>query len=350
VCAAFSSGDAAGSSAGSSSACADGSSSMMLSSGGIALASLGGDEFAEEGIDTAPIADSLAKHGRALSHLGVADLDVDPTLPRFAARVDVPPLVSSPEFARFERATAELQAVDLALLTTRSAKAAFALNLYNLLSLHARLSFGTRVNRVDRSRANHRVVYRVGGHIFCQDDILNVMIRGESRVKGITKLMSRSSKSADADCHRRLAIQPIMLEALCAVCVTGSSYDPPIRAYDEENVEADLAEVGDRFLSTWVRPRVLPSKAAVCRIPKVFAMFGTDFALSDRGSSSAKASDSAVSECLLEWISEHITSSGALGERVSQCQAVEYYRTGDALAGRDGKSDTLAPLFWESST
>lgn len=329
----------------------DGGSSGAIpqdSNRGSALVKPSWDELSADSVEATRISESLARHGQALATLGVAELEVDSMIPQFAPQISVAHFVSSAEFARFERATAELQAVDLSTLTTRSAKAAFALNLYNLLLLHARLSFGTRVNRVDRARVNSRVVYRAGGHIFCLDDILNVMLRGESRGKGFGKLMNRSGKSADADCHRRLAVHPAMPEALLAISVTASSYDPPIRAYYEDTLGDDLAEVGDKFLSTWVRPRLLSSKGSVARVPKVFSMFGSDFVLSERLPTSGKDSDVVVTQSVLVWIADHIKLNQKLSERVRKCQSLEFYKTGDALEARDGKGDTIAPFFWSA--
>lgn len=291
-----------------------------------------------------PIASTVAKRGQELQNLGIESLHVEPAVS--VPCVNIECLQASPEFARFERATAELQAVDLDLLTTRSAKAAFAINLYNLLSLHARISVGSPSNRIEKNRVHHRIVYRVGGEVyFSLDDILNVILRSEHR-RGISKLIQRQPRNGDTDWHRRLAVQPVMPEALCAILTTWSSYDPPVRVYTSDNLSVQLSEVIDRFLSTWVRPRLLPSKAGVARVPRIFTLFVNDF-VSDRHVPNGKAStEHAMNQVVLAWISEHIRSNAGLADRVSQCQHLEYYRLGDAFDANS--SSTFAPYFWDN--
>lgn len=294
------------------------------------------------------ISEYLARHGRSPV---MSDVKADFVLPQANEAVNVARLVSSPEFARFERATTGLQSVDLTTLTTRDGKAAFALNLYNLLSLHARLSFGTRVNRGDRARVGTRVLYRVGGHLFCLDDILNITLRGETRpAKGLSKMLARPGRSSAAtEWPRRLAVQPTMPEALLAVRTTGTSFDAPIRAYTEEGVCEELNAVGDRFLSTWVRIRASPTGGSVARVPRVFSTFGADFAAYRAEHAAGGGGDADASRGVLEWIADHMTSNAELSGRVRGCDAVDFYKTADALEARDGKGDAVAPAFWSAA-
>jgi Protein of unknown function, DUF547 len=297
-------------------------------------------------IPRAFVTQSMAQRGR--DGLGFDNSDIDHLLRcgKKQAIVDVSKLIDSAEFQEFEASSSDLKAVDPSALTSRDAKAAFAINLYNLLSLHARIRLGVPTNRADRTRLNHRVYYLVGSQAhLCLDDISTVLLRNERR-SGISRLIQKAGRSAEEEFHRKLAVQPVMPEALCAICATASSYDPPIRVFYTEHLSADLAEVVDRFLCKWVRPRAVPNDFWTARVPLVFSMYRNEYAVESLPSATAALSEDQIVSSVIDWIMHHVTSNAQLSQRLSHCNSLEYHRVADAFQDERSGQRAFSPLFW----
>jgi Protein of unknown function, DUF547 len=292
------------------------------------------------------VTQSMVHRGRDVLGFDGSDIDQPLRSAKKQSAVDVGKLLASSEFDSFERSTVDLRTIDPAALTSRDAKAAFAINLYNLLSLHARLRLGVPNSRADRTRLNNRVYYLVGSHAhLCLDDISTVLLRNERR-GGLSRLIQKAGRSTEDDFHRKLAVQPVMPEALCAICATASSYDPPIRIFYTEHLSADLAQVVDRFLCTWVRPRAVPNSFWVARVPLVFSMFRNEFSVESVPNGSAASSEEQVVNSIIDWIKHHITSDAQLSQRFSNCNSLEYHRVADAFNDERSGQRTFSPLFW----
>lgn len=295
------------------------------------------------------VARSLAEQGRQLPGVGIGERDGKRR--GQALSLDLSSLKSSATFAQFQEDLSQLQSVDLGAIVSRVAKACFAVNLYNLLSLHTRILSWSASGRYERPKLQRSHAYLVGPTtMFSQDDIANNMLRTEKRGR-IMRLVQGSARSLDAERQRELAVYPVMPELLCAICSTNTSYDPPIRVYTTANLHVELREVVDEFLCTWVRVRPTPSNTLALRLPKVFSQWREDFGNDDALRLSTKRAracvDDRVTANVIAWVSSHIPSNETLADHVLDCQGLEFYRSADAFEDNRGGSE-FAPLLWRS--
>lgn len=271
--------------------------------------------------------------------------------------IDYVSLRKSTDFDEFELATAELRATDLTKVRSRQEKVAFAVNLYNLLALHARILQGAPLTRSDRVRFFRKTSYRVGLVHLSLDDLVHGLLRGNKRSPhtiGPGRQLSYSSRS-EALVKKTLIVKPTMFEALCALNST-SPYDPPIRPVNEETVDDCLRETAAWFVKRWAqiekrslykdsngvggtKPTTLALSTAVkplasvltARLPQIFDTYKSDF-------------KNAVEVIL--WAQ---MISGV--EELKDCKAVSYWgwNFGQCIASGDDGKIPMCPMFWSDT-
>ena len=274
--------------------------------------------------------------------------------------IDYVSLRRSQEFSDFEIATAELRAADLSKVRSRQEKIAFAVNVYNLLALHARILQGAPITRSDRIRFFRKTLYRVGLIHLSLDDLLHGILRGNKKSPlGLAKTRQLShSPRSEQSVKKGLIVRPVMLEALCGISST-SPYDPPIRPLNEEVVDDALQEIAGWYLKRWAQiERTLSSVELVQGgNPSAGARRVTSFALSTvvRTPSaptwalklphifSACRSDFTSVDELIRWATK---LSGS--KDTQQCKAVEYWPWdfGEGVGVDNNGKALLCPQFW----
>ena len=199
---------------------------------------------------------SVAADLRArILHLHDAFLSQDGTF------VDYEAMHDSDAFREYARAAEALQTVSLASLTNAE-KTAFFVNLYNALVVHVTVAAGPPkaglVGFFDRLSYFDRHAYEVGGATYTCDDIEHGCLRGNrpgaaslGALVGNPKL-SRGPFAATGDKRRENAIVPPDPRVHFAL-VCGAKSCPPIRLYDGENLESQLAAAAAAFLESETR-------------------------------------------------------------------------------------------------
>jgi len=90
--------------------------------------------------------------------------------------VDFKALATSPEFQRFEEASAELQRVSLAQLTSKE-RTAFFINVYNVLAIHGFVVTGFPRCQLDWRYFARTACYDIAGLPFSLDEIHHGLLR-----------------------------------------------------------------------------------------------------------------------------------------------------------------------------
>jgi hypothetical protein len=90
---------------------------------------------------------------------------------------DYEKICASEQFRQFLQGAAELQSVDISLLT-EEAKAAFFINLWNVVIVHSYLVCGFPTSELDLKYILRSSYYRVGRTVFCLADIKHGVLRG----------------------------------------------------------------------------------------------------------------------------------------------------------------------------
>ena len=168
--------------------------------------------------------------------------------------VDYAAMKQSTKFAEYEAATEELQTVSL-LSLTRSEKIAFFVNLYNALVVHVTVVAGPSVNVWDRLTYFDRHAYQIGGSNYTCDDMEHGCLRGNkpgaASVGAIVGMPSLSRGPFDSikDPRRVNSIVPPDPRIHFAL-VCGAKSCPPIRVYDGENLETQLALAAAAFVES----------------------------------------------------------------------------------------------------
>jgi hypothetical protein len=183
-------------------------------------------------------------------------------------RVDYARLAGSGEFAAAERAARALAGVRLDALETRESRLAFWLNVYNALVLHGIVRLGVRrsVRRVWNFFG--RVSYRIGGFVFCLDEIEHGVLRGNRRRKLPPLRPFRRS-----DARLALAVTPPDPRYHCAI-TCGAASCPPVGVYHAAVVDTQLDVAARNFVNQEIG---LSEGRIVCS--RLFKWYRDDFEL-----------------------------------------------------------------------
>lgn len=198
--------------------------------------------------------------------------------------VDYDGLRSSPEFAAYVDRTRTLGALAPELLTKRQRLVLF-MNLYNALTIHAVCVAGASTSSLGRLIWTTRMAYKVGDHVYSLNDMENGVLRGNSRV------LIFSPPFGPSDPRRRVALpaaEPLIHMALN--CAAASC--PPVRYFEEDNVERALEGAASSFLSDDANCAV-DTKGRTVHLSAIFSWYAVDF---------GGGSDEGV----LRWVRDHL--------------------------------------------
>ncbi|HEY3187249.1 MAG TPA: DUF547 domain-containing protein [Solirubrobacteraceae bacterium] len=197
----------------------------------------------------------------------------DPPLPAegatavdVAAAVVVHTLRGRSDLAGAVDAARRLGGVRLATVTTRGARLAFWINVYNALVLHAIVGLGVRRSVARAWNFFGRVAYRIDGAVFSPDDVEHGVLRGNRR-----RVLPPLRPFGTRDPRRRLALSPLDPRIHFAINC-GARSCPPIGVYRAAAIEAQL----DLATRTFVNSEVsLEDGRIVCS--RLFKWYRGDF-------------------------------------------------------------------------
>lgn len=214
--------------------------------------------------------DILALHTRYLSEDGTS--------------VDYDGMRTSPEFAAYVDRTRTLGALSPESLTQRQRLVLF-MNLYNALTIHAVCVAGPSKSSFGRLIWTTRMAYKVGDHVYSLSDMENGVLRGNA------PMLIFSPPFGPSDPRRKVALpsaEPLIHMALN--CAAASC--PPVRYFEEDNVEDALEGAASSFLSEDANCSV-DVKARTVRLSAIFSWYAVDF---------GGGSDEGV----LAWVRDHL--------------------------------------------
>jgi hypothetical protein len=183
--------------------------------------------------------------------------------------VDYKAMGDSAAFAEYEQTAKGLAALDLDRLSTREAKLAFWINIYNALVVHGILALHLKRSVKEVSGFFAKVSYHIGGHVFSLDDIEHGILRGNKK----KHLFSRKPFRGGDD-RIRFRLQPMDLRIHFAL-VCGSTSCPPIDVYDEMQIDAQLDMVADAFINS--DDVIIHKKKGQLQISRIFKWYKEDF-------------------------------------------------------------------------
>ncbi len=188
-------------------------------------------------------------------------------------RFDYARLGDSPAYQEYRTTcAASLRTLDLTTLTSREARLAFWINVYNALVIDAVIAFNVR-RSVTEGRLGYlaffrRAAYVVGGYRLSCDDIEHGILRanrGHPFIPG--------PQFGPADPRLALATRPPDVRLHFALnCASRSC--PPISAYEAERIDRQLDLAARSFVAGDVE--IEPSRGVV-RVSRIFRWFAKDF-------------------------------------------------------------------------
>ncbi|CAL9751534.1 unnamed protein product [Musa acuminata subsp. burmannicoides] len=175
---------------------------------------------------------------------------------------------SCEEFKRYLRIIEELQRVDLESLS-REEKLAFFINLYNMMAIHAILTWGHPVGALERRKFFGDFKYVIGGCAYSLSAIHNGILRGNQRPPyNLTKPFGQKDK------RLKVALPyPEPLVHFALVCGTRSG--PALRCYSPGNLDKELMEAARDFIRNGGVS--VDAEAKVASVTKILQWYSMDF-------------------------------------------------------------------------
>jgi uncharacterized protein DUF547 len=189
-----------------------------------------------------------------------------------AGRLDYARLADSPAYREYRTKSASLRTLDVTTLSSREARLAFWINVYNALVIDAVIAFRVR-RSVTEGRLGvlaffRRAAYAVGGHRLSCDDIEYGILRGNRGHPFIP-----GPHFGPTDPRLALVLRPPDARVHFALhCASRSC--PPIRAYEAEQIDHQLDLAARGFVAADVE--IDPSRAIV-HLSRLFQWFASDF-------------------------------------------------------------------------
>ncbi|KAL4422375.1 hypothetical protein ABPG75_008572 [Micractinium tetrahymenae] len=193
-------------------------------------------------------------------------------------KVNYAALRGDPEWADFVAATAELQKVDLAQLSSREERMAFFINIYNALVVHALVVFGPADGTLSRLRWFDSISYLIGGRRWSSNDVEHGVLRGNApspaslfSLLGKPQWAGKTFKAGDP--RAALAIQPVDPRIHFALNC-GAASCPPIRVYTPDRLEFGLEAAASAFCAGEV---AVDKAAGELELSMILKWYGPDF-------------------------------------------------------------------------
>ena len=193
-------------------------------------------------------------------------------IPR-GGRLDYARLAESPADRAYRTASAAaLRTLDLATLSSREARLAFWINVYNALVIDAVIAFRVRRSVIEGPLGYlaffRRAAYIVGGHRLSCDDVEHGILRGNRGHPFIP-----GPQFGPTDPRLALVIRPPDVRVHFALnCASRSC--PPISAYETEQIDRQLDLAARSFVAGDME--VEPSHD-IARVSRIFRWFADDF-------------------------------------------------------------------------
>ncbi|XP_078440784.1 electron carrier/ protein disulfide oxidoreductase [Wolffia australiana] len=182
--------------------------------------------------------------------------------------VDYGGIYISEECKRYLRIIEELQRVELRDVS-REEKLAFFINLYNMMAIHAILTWGYPVGPIDRRKFLGDFKYVIGGFPYSLSGIQNGILRGNQRPPyNITKPFGPRDGRAKVSLPYA---EPLVHFAL--VCGTRSG--PALRWYSPGNIDKELMEAARSFLRSGAL--LVDPETNIVSATKILKWFSVDF-------------------------------------------------------------------------
>ncbi|XP_073010680.1 uncharacterized protein [Typha latifolia] len=182
--------------------------------------------------------------------------------------VDYKSIHDSEEFKRYIRITEELQRVELDDFS-REEKLAFFINLYNMMAIHAILTWGYPAGALDRRKYFGDFKYVIGGYPYSLSAIQNGILRGNQRPPyNITKPFGPRDKRS------KVALpypEPLVHFAL----VSGTRSGPALRCYSPGNIDKELMEAARYFLRNG--GLIIDVETKIASVSKMLGWYSSDF-------------------------------------------------------------------------
>ncbi len=172
-------------------------------------------------------------------------------------------------YQRFLQLTYNLKNFDPAALTTRAARIAFWINLYNVIVIHGVIELNIRDSVKEVRSFFTRIAYAIWGHEFTANDIEHGILRGNRKPPN-----SLFHVFGDSDPRRRFSIEEVDPRIHFAlVCASRSC--PPIEVYTPDNLDNELEIAGHTFVNGGGVEVDVDRKSV--RLSRIFAWYDKDF-------------------------------------------------------------------------
>jgi GH15 family glucan-1,4-alpha-glucosidase len=172
-------------------------------------------------------------------------------------------------YRRFVNLSYSLREFDPSTLTTREAKTAFWVNLYNVIVIHGVIEFDIRNSIKEVWNFFSRATYQIGGHSFTPNDIEHGILRANRRPPHSLLRRFRGD-----DPRKRLSLEQ-MDPRIHFALVCASSSCPPIDVYTEERLGEELDASGRTFVNS--RGMLIDKRQGRVRLSRVFSWYAEDF-------------------------------------------------------------------------
>ncbi|KAJ4814003.1 hypothetical protein LUZ62_026569 [Rhynchospora pubera] len=182
--------------------------------------------------------------------------------------VDYRSIHGSEEFKRYVRITEELQRVDLGELS-REESLAFFINLYNMMAIHAILSWGPPTKAMERRKFFGDFKYVIGGFPYSLSAIHNGILRSNQRPP-----YSLTRPFAPRDRRSKVSLEypePLVHFAL----VNGTRSGPALRCYSPGNIDKELMESARDFIRNG--GLIVDAEAKVASANRILHWYSVDF-------------------------------------------------------------------------
>ncbi|KAG1366482.1 Glutaredoxin [Cocos nucifera] len=182
--------------------------------------------------------------------------------------VDYGSLHGSEEFKRYLRIIEELHRVELDGLS-REEKLAFFINLYNMMAIHAILTWGYPTRALERRKLLGDFKYVVGGCTYSLSAIYNGILRGNQRPP-----YNLIRPFGPRDKRFKVALPyPEPLVHFALIC--GARSGPALRCYSPGNIDKELMEAAQDFLRNG--GLIIDAQAKIASVSKILQWYKGDF-------------------------------------------------------------------------
>lgn len=155
-------------------------------------------------------------------------------------KVDYDGVREDPEFIHFEEATCEFQRVNLGLMDEVT-RAAFCINLYNMMIKHAFVKKGIPRSLLSRMLFFDKVKYNIGGHLFNFSDLEDGILRANTR-----QPYSFRKPFGSSDPRRAFSLSEVDPRIHFALNC-GASSCPPVKKFTAGALDEELQIVAMAF-------------------------------------------------------------------------------------------------------